>query len=278
MVGVRITLVLDTLSHQPTLSHLPTGVVVRTPAPVEKGDPGGARAWLNRVDPSLGPNKRRNTTTFGICGSCWAGARTSTTSLAITPRLAIVELTIDPQRLRLRRFPTGELTASEIGAVRAILDGAFGTDEEERFTDDDWDHAVGGVHFVLELDGAIAAHASVVEREIHVGARPFRTGYVEAVATATDRQGRGLGSLLVTDVTAWIRDRFELGALGTGRHHFYERLGWETWRGPSSVSAPDGLRRTPDEDGYILVLRTPTSTPFAVTEPISCDWRAGDVW
>ena len=189
-----------------------------------------------------------------------------------------MQSTIDPGRLRLRRQSTAELTAPDVSRIRAILDAAFGTDEEERFTDDDWDHAVGGVHFVLELDRAIAAHASVVQREIHVGGRPFRTGYVEAVATATDRQGRGLGSLLVADVMAWIRDRFELGALGTGRHHFYERLGWETWRGPSSVRAPDGPRRTPDEDGYILVLRTPMSAPFALTEPISCDWRAGDVW
>ncbi|HEX5147963.1 MAG TPA: GNAT family N-acetyltransferase [Candidatus Limnocylindrales bacterium] len=185
---------------------------------------------------------------------------------------------IDPARVRVRRTSTADLTAGEVARIRVILDGAFGTDDDERFTETDWDHAVGGVHFVLDLDGEIVAHASVVEREIRVGDRPLRTGYVEAVATATDHQSRGYGSVLMTDVTAWIRDRFELGALGTGRHHFYERLGWQTWTGPSWVRAPDGSRRTPDEDGYILVLRTRSSPSFELTEPISCDWRSSDVW
>ncbi len=189
-----------------------------------------------------------------------------------------MESRIDPDRLRLRRLATAELAETEIAVIRALLDVAFGDDEDERFTDADWDHAVGGVHFVLDLDGEIVAHASVVEREIHVDGRPLRTGYVEAVATDPDRQGQGIGSVLLADVTAWIRERFELGALGTGRHHFYERLGWQTWAGPSAVRTPDGLRRTPDDDGYILVLRTPASPPFELTARISCDWRPGDVW
>jgi aminoglycoside 2'-N-acetyltransferase I len=131
---------------------------------------------------------------------------------------------------------------------------------------------------VLELDGEIVAHASVVEREMHVDGRPLRTGYVEAVATAPDWQGRGLGSIVMGDVTSYVRERFDLGALGTGRPSFYERLGWLTWKGPSSVRTPDGTRRTPDDDGYILVLPTAASPPLDLTAPISCDWRSGDVW
>lgn len=155
---------------------------------------------------------------------------------------------------------------------------AFESDEDERFTDADWDHALGGLHFVLEVDGRIAVHAAVVEREIRVGEQALRTGYVEAVATAPARQGVGLGSSLMGDVTAHIRDVFELGALGTGRHRFYGRLGWRIWTGPSFVRAPDGRHATPDEDGNILVLTTPTTPPLDPTAPISCDWRPGDVW
>ena len=131
---------------------------------------------------------------------------------------------------------------------------------------------------MLELDGEIVAHASVVERELQVDGRPLRTGYVEAVATAPAQQGRGLGSTVMDDVTSYIRERFELGALGTGRPSFYERLGWLTWKGPSFVRTPDGKRRTPDEDGYILVLPTAASPPLDLTAPISCNWRSGDVW
>ena len=185
---------------------------------------------------------------------------------------------VDPDPPRVRRLPTRDLTEREIAAIRELLAVAFGSDEEERFTDDDWDHAVGGTHFVLELDGRIVTHASVVERELHVGGRPLRTGYVEAVATVQDRQGAGFGTLVMADVTAFIRDRFELGALGTGRHRFYGRLGWRTWTGPAFVRTASGLERTPDEDGYILVLATPSSPQLDLSAPISCDWRPGDVW
>ena len=181
-------------------------------------------------------------------------------------------------RPRVRRSSTDDLTPSDIATIRELLVTAFGTDPEEAFGETDWEHALGGTHFVLELDGAIVGHASVVERTVDVGGRPLRTGYVEAVGVAPDQQGAGLGSLLMADVTAWIMDRFELGALGTGRHRFYERLGWQTWRGPTSVRTPHGTQPTPDEDGYILVLPTPSSPPLDPSAPISCDWRAGDVW
>ncbi len=188
------------------------------------------------------------------------------------------DLDIDPERLRLRQLSTPELTRPEIEAIRALMGAAFGSDEEEQFSDDDWQHAVGGVHFVLELDVEIVGHAAVVEREIHVGGRALRTGYVEAVATAPERQGMGLGSIVMTDVSEYIRDGFELGGLGTGRQSFYGRLGWQVWAGPTSVRTADGDRRTPDEDGSVMVLETPTSPPLDLSAPISCDWRPGDVW
>jgi aminoglycoside 2'-N-acetyltransferase I len=185
---------------------------------------------------------------------------------------------VGPDRPSVRRVASRDLTVPEIAAIRELLVVAFGSDEEERFTDDDWDHAIGGVHFVLDIARDIVAHAAVVERELHVDGRALRTGYVEAVAVAPDRQGAGLGSLLMDDATSYIGDRFELGALGTGSHRFYERLGWRTWSGPSSVRTADGARPTPDEDGYIMVLRTPSSPPLDPAASISCDWRPGDVW
>jgi aminoglycoside 2'-N-acetyltransferase I len=181
-------------------------------------------------------------------------------------------------RARLSRLATEELTPAQISTIRELLWAAFGDDPEEAMTEDDWRHALGGAHFILELDGEIVANAAVVERELQIDGRQLRTGYVEAVATAVGRQGIGLGSRLMAAVNEYIGERFELGALGTGRHSFYERLGWLTWRGPSWVRAPEGPRRTPDEDGYILVLPTPASPPLDLVAPIVCDWRPGDVW
>ncbi len=179
---------------------------------------------------------------------------------------------------RVRRLPTTALTPGEISAIRALLWRSF-LPGEEGFTEDDWQHSLGGTHFQLEHDGRLAGHASVVERMLHLGPRPVRTGYVEAVAIDPDVQRRGLGTRLMRDVTAFVRDRFDLGALGTGSHNFYERLGWRTWRGRSAVRMPDGIRRaTPDEDGSILVLETPSSPVIDLAGPIACDWRPGDVW
>jgi aminoglycoside 2'-N-acetyltransferase I len=177
----------------------------------------------------------------------------------------------------VRRVPTGDLTTAEVSALRALLWTAF-PPGEEGFTEDDWEHALGGTHFVLEEAGVIVSHASVVERDLHVAGRPVRTGYVEAVATAPGSQGRGLGTVVMRDVTAHIRAGYELGALGTGLHGFYERLGWLIWRGPTSVRTDHGEQRTPDDDGNIMVLPTASTPELDVTAPISCEWRPGDVW
>jgi aminoglycoside 2'-N-acetyltransferase I len=179
---------------------------------------------------------------------------------------------------RIRRLPTAALTAADISAIRALLWRSF-PPGEEGFTEDDWQHSLGGTHFRLEHNGRLAGHASVVERVLHLGPRQVRTGYVEAVAIDPDDQRRGLGTRLMRDVTAFVRDQFDLGALGTGSHRFYERLGWRTWRGRSRVRLPDGTTRaTPDEDGYILVLETPSSPVIDLDDPIACEWRPGDVW
>jgi len=184
----------------------------------------------------------------------------------------------ESQGVHLRRSATDDLTLGDVAAIRVLLEEAFGPEEDERFTEEDWQHSIGGLHFILQVEGAIVAHASVVERELHVDGRPRLTGYVEAVATAGQHQGTGLGTMVMRDVGSYIQDGFELGALGTGSHHFYERLGWLTWRGPTSVRTADRLLRTPDDDGYILVLPTPSSPTLDLDAPISCEWRPGDVW
>jgi aminoglycoside 2'-N-acetyltransferase I len=182
------------------------------------------------------------------------------------------------QGVTLRRVPTDELSETDVAAVRAILWAAF-ADDDGGMTEEDWDHARGGVHVLAEQAGRIVAHAAVVERDIRIAGRPVRTGYVEAVAVDPGLQRSGLGSAVMGDVAAIIIGEFELGALGTGSPEFYERLGWRRWRGPTSVRTDDGERMTPDEDGGILVLETSrTPGPLDLDAPISCEWRPGDVW
>jgi len=173
---------------------------------------------------------------------------------------------------------TDELSDHQIASLKQLMLDAFAEDEHGGFTDEDWQHAVGGTHFVLSLAGEIVSHASVVERELHAAGKPLRTGYVEAVATAPREQGRGYGSTVMRLVNDHVAAHYELGALGTGSQGFYERLGWEIWRGPTYVRTPSGDERTADEDGYILILRTPSTPALEMGDPISCEWRPGDVW
>jgi len=161
--------------------------------------------------------------------------------------------------------------------LRGLFGAAWGSGSEA-FTDEDWEHAFGGLHFILEESGSIVAHASVVERELHASDHRLPTGYVEAVATWPKHQRRGHGSALMREVDQYIDQTFQLGALDTSRPAFYERLGWVVWRGPTFVRTASGLIRTQEEDGDVLVRLTPTSPELDLYAPISCDWRSGDVW
>jgi aminoglycoside 2'-N-acetyltransferase I len=159
-------------------------------------------------------------------------------------------------------------------AVRPLLDEAFGG----RFDDTDWGHAVGGWHVLVTDGGTVVAHAAVVPRELQVDGRAVAAGYVEAVATTPGRQGEGLGTLAMTEAGRLVHRHHELGALSTGAHRFYERLGWERWQGPTFVRRGDALVRTPEEDDGIMVLRFGATATLDVAASLSCEARAGDDW
>jgi aminoglycoside 2'-N-acetyltransferase I len=173
----------------------------------------------------------------------------------------------------VRRFTTAEASEDLLAEVRRLLDRAFAD-----FSDDDWDHACGGWHVVVTDAGAVVAHAAVVPRVLEVGDRPLHTGYVEGVATAPARQEEGLGTRAMTEVSALLHHDFEMGALSTGRHCFYEHLGWERWQGPTFVRRGAERVRTEDEDDGVMVLRYGPSAGVDLAAPLVCPARRGDDW
>jgi len=174
----------------------------------------------------------------------------------------------------LHAAPTNALTASMRHDLRALLDEAF----EGDFSDEDWASTLGGVHVWVSDSGRPLAHGSLVERVLVCSGRALRAGYVEAVATSPSHRRRGHGTAIMKQLGARIHAGCVLGALSTGSHMFYEPLGWERWRGPTFVDGPRGRERTPDDDGGVMVLRTPRSPALDLDGEIVCDWRAGDVW
>jgi aminoglycoside 2'-N-acetyltransferase I len=170
---------------------------------------------------------------------------------------------------RTEDAPKGLLEDARI-VVFAAFDGGF--------SDDDWDHALGGWHAVVIDTQSVVAHASVILRELTIGDRKVAAGYVEGVGTALATRGEGHGTRAMTEIARIIQRDFELGALSTEAHRFYERLGWERWRGPTFVRSATGLVRTEQEDEGIMVLRFGPSASFDLTASISCEERSGDDW
>ena len=62
----------------------------------------------------------------------------------------------------------------------------------------------------------------------------------------------------------------------TAGERIYRPRGWLHWQGPTSVLAPSGPIRTPDDDGSIFVL--PVGVHMDPNAELVCDWRDGDVW
>jgi aminoglycoside 2'-N-acetyltransferase I len=84
---------------------------------------------------------------------------------------------------------------------------------------------------------------------------------------------------VVSAITEHIRNAYPLGALDTGSPGFYERLEWELWRGHTGLRTETGdVVPTPEEDGAVMILRTPSSPPLDLDSLITCDWRPGDSW
>lgn len=171
---------------------------------------------------------------------------------------------------------TSELSGPELAALRDCLDEAF----EQDFTEQDWEHTVGGWHAITWDGSKVIAHVAVVPRTLRSAGCTLHTGYVEGMATRKAYRRQGYASVLMRAANAHIVANYEFGALsdGTDIEGFYQQLGWQGWDGPTFVDTPRGPRRTADEDGSVLVLITDRTPKLDLGGPISCDWRSGDPW
>jgi aminoglycoside 2'-N-acetyltransferase I len=176
-----------------------------------------------------------------------------------------------------RLVHTADLDAeTREGARRMVID-AFGGGECD-FTDADWEHSLGGMHALICLHGALIAHGAVVQRRMIYRNTALRCGYLEAVAVREDCRGQGLAMAVMDGLEQVVRGAYQLGALSSSEagRHMYASRGWLPWRGTTSVLAPDGLTRTPDDDQTLFVL--PVDVELDTAAELTCDWRDGDVW
>jgi aminoglycoside 2'-N-acetyltransferase I len=169
---------------------------------------------------------------------------------------------------------TEDLSAS----IRAaIIQVCLSAHQEEDFKNLFSYIPAGGRHFLAYRETALISHAVVTTRWLQpAGQSVLKTAYVDAVATLPAYQGQGYGSALMRQLAKSIDD-YTIACLETERPGFYERLGWERWRGPLAGRSEQGLIATPEQSG-IMVLRLPQTPALDLDQGLTIECQTGRIW
>ena len=177
-------------------------------------------------------------------------------------------------RLRFETIDAQALTDEQRQGIVRLCTEAYDEDFSRMF-----EMLPGSVHVLAYLGNELVGHACWVTRWLQPGERePLRTAYVEAVAVAPAYQGRGWGKQVMRETAAAISQypEFDLAALSPSEPVFYAPLGWESWRGPTAIRTEHGLIDTTGDD--VMILRLPATPPLDLDEPLSAEWRVGELW
>lgn len=135
----------------------------------------------------------------------------------------------------------------------------------------------GGRHFLVYRDDEIVSHAVVTTRCLQpAGRSELKTAYVDAVSTLPAAQGQGYCSVAMRRLAIEIGD-YDIACLQTDLVGFYERFGWEFWRGPLAGRTEQGLIPTPEQRG-VMVLRLPQTPPLDLDAGLSIEVQPDRIW
>ena len=136
----------------------------------------------------------------------------------------------------------------------------------------------GGTHFLAYHTHELVSHAMVTTRWLQADGHPLlKTAYVDAVSTLPSYQGHGYGSAVLRKLHAEIERDYSIACLETDREAFYERLGWQTWRGPLAGRSEQGLIPTPEQRG-IMILRLTHTPSLDLNSTLSIECQSGRIW
>jgi len=128
-------------------------------------------------------------------------------------------------------------------------------------------------------DGTLLSHAEFVPRWLQTAGQEMRTAYVEAVATAPAHQREGLATAVLQRLGEVVAadPTWQLAALSPSDAAFYERRGWELWRGPLATRHEGRLEPSPDDE-QVMIQRLPRTPPLDTTALLTAEWREGELW
>lgn len=136
----------------------------------------------------------------------------------------------------------------------------------------------GGLHFLAYHNELLVSHALVTTRWLQTENQPLlKTAYIDAVATLPAYQGLGYGSSLMRRLASDIDREYMIACLETDRETFYERLGWQTWRGPLAGRGEHGLIPTPEQRG-VMVLRLSQTPTLDFDSMLTIETQTGRIW
>jgi len=175
------------------------------------------------------------------------------------------------ENLSLKIIPTDQLSKRERAAVVDLCSRAYEEDYEPYLVTFE-----GAVHILGNFDGKLVSHTLWITRWLQMGnGLLLRTAYVEAVATDENYRGRGFATAVMERLAKEITG-FEVGALCPAETSLYSRLGWVFWQGPL-FHRKDGIL-IPDPEERVMILRLPHTPTLDLSQPISVEWRTGEIW
>lgn len=175
----------------------------------------------------------------------------------------------DTNHLSIQVIPSAFISEQLKQDIITLVNRAY---EEEAF-----ETFVGATHVLGSYNNIWVSHALWITRYLQVGAAPpLRTAYVELVATEPAYQHRGFASSIMRRLIAEVQD-YDLAALSPFSVEYYERLGWELWRGPLFIRAEGALVPSP-ADEEVMIFRLPKTPPLDLDAPLSAEWREGELW
>ncbi len=178
-----------------------------------------------------------------------------------------------PSRFYIRIRRTRQLDALARATIVELCTAAHQADFSHLF----YYLPADGLHFIAYFDEEIVSHAVVTTRWLQPEWRPLlRTAYVDTVATLPGFQGRGYGTSVMRELAANI-SAYEIACLTADRRDFFERLGWQRWRGPRAGRSGSELIPTPAQLN-VMILRLPKTPPLDLDRLLTIDTQAGRIW
>ena len=102
------------------------------------------------------------------------------------------------------------------------------------------------------------------------------SAYVDTVATLPAYQRRGYGRAVMHELAASI-STYDIACLKTARTAFFERLGWERWRGPRAGRSGSELIPTPAHQN-VMILRLVKTPPLDLDRLLTIETQTGRIW